>query len=114
VTQHEKALHARRWHVGRSSVLVQDEPYLLIVIRVAMAPVPVMLLVAMLPVLVRNVRVVALLLVVPIGTVFPVIPVVVVMVMRVVNANLNPGILRRGCCHDGTADCEGSRQEQPA
>lgn len=69
-----------------------------------------MLLVLVLPVLVRDIRVMAFLLVVPVSTVFAVIPVVVVMVMRVVDANLNSGILRR-CGRDGTADCQGSRQE---
>jgi hypothetical protein len=40
-----------------------------------------MLLVAMLPVLVGDIRIVAFPLVVPVGTVFTVIPVVIVMVM---------------------------------
>jgi len=73
-----------------------------------------MVLVAMLPVLVRDIRVMALLLVVPVGTVFTVIPVVVIMVMRVVHANLNVLFLCRRRGHDGTADCEGCRQEQSA
>jgi hypothetical protein len=79
--------------VGSLSALVQDETYLLVVIRVTVAPVPVMLLVAVLPVLVGHIRVVASFLVVPVGAVFTVIPVVVVVVMRVVDANLNPGVL---------------------
>jgi hypothetical protein len=73
-----------------------------------------MLLVPMLPVLVRNIRVVAFLLVVPVGTVFAVIPVMVVVVMRVIDANLVIGFL---CCcpgHKGTAYCESCRQEEPA
>jgi hypothetical protein len=97
--------------VGRLASVVQKEAYLLIVIRVTVAVVPVMLLVAMLAVLVRNIRVVALLLVVPIGTVFAVIPVVVVVVMRVVDSNLNVLFLCRRRGGDGTADCEGCRQE---
>jgi hypothetical protein len=97
--------------VGRLASIVQKEAYLLIVIRVTVAVVPVMLLVAMLAVLVRNIRVVALLLVVPIGTVFAVIPVVVVVVMRVVDSNLNVLFLCRRRGDDGTADCEGCRQE---
>jgi len=92
--------------------MVQSEINPFVAIGVVVAPLPVILLVAMIPVLVSDVRFVAPADVAPVGTVFPVIPVVVVMVMRVVDANLNAGILRRG--HDGTADCEGSCQKQPA
>jgi len=49
----------------------------------------------------------------PVGTVFAIIPVVVVMVMRVVDAKLNSGILRRRG-HKWTAYCESCRQEEPA
>jgi hypothetical protein len=68
----------------------------------------------MLPVLVGKISLVTFLLVMPVGTIFAVVPVVIVAVMRVVNANLNSSILRRGCGHDGTAEREGSRQKQPA
>jgi hypothetical protein len=101
--------------VGRSAFRrFRMQPCLLIAIRVAMAPVPVMLLVPMLPVLVRNIRVVAILLVVPVGTVFAVIPVVVVMVTRVVDANLVIGFLCRRPGHKGTAYGESRSQEEPA
>jgi hypothetical protein len=99
---------------GAHGTLAQNETCVLIAIRVTMAPVPVMMLVPMLPVLVRNIRVMAFLLVVPVGTVFAVIPVVVVMVMRVVDANLDMGFLCRRRGHDGTADREGSRQKESA
>jgi hypothetical protein len=104
----------RRWHVGRWQFSIQNEICLLIVVRVTVAPVPVVLLVAVLPVLVRNIRVVAVLLVVPVGAVFTVIPIVVVVVMRVVNANLDVLFLRRRRGRHGTANCQSCRQEQPA
>ncbi len=72
-----------------------------------------MLLVVMFPVFVGKVLLVTFLLVMPVGAIFAIIPAVVVMVVRVVYANLNSGILRRRG-RDGTGDCEGSRQEEPA
>jgi len=72
-----------------------------------------MLLVVMFPVFVGKVLLVTFLLVMPVGAIFTVIPVVIVVMMRVVDANLNSGILRRRG-RDGTGDCEGSRQEEPA
>jgi hypothetical protein len=67
----------------------------------------------MIPVLVNDVMLVAAIDVTPIGAIFAVIPVVIVVMMRVVYADLNSGILWR-CGHDGTAEREGSRQEKPA
>jgi len=98
---------------GEPADLIYWKKRSLITIWVTVAPVPIMLLVLMLPVFVRDIRVMAFLLVVPVGTVFAVIPVVIIAMMRVIDANLNSGILRRRG-HDGTADCEGRRQEKPA
>src|ERR1700739_749606 len=104
----------RRRHVGRWQSSIQNEICSLIVVRVRVAPVPVMLLVAVLAVFVGNIRIVAFLLVVPVGTVFTVIPVVIVVVMRVVDANLDMLFLRRCSGREGTANCQGCRQEQAA
>jgi len=112
VKKEKKAPHVQRRHVERPTSVVHNEVRLLIAIRVVVAPLPVILLVLMLPMLVRNIRVMAFLLVVPIGTIFAVIPVVIVVVMRVVDANLNMLFLCRG--REGTAYCQSCRQEQSA
>jgi len=113
VKKGKKAPRVQRRHVGRPTAVVQNEACLLIAIRVVVAPLPVIPLVAMIPMVVSDVPLVASVEIAPVGAVFAVIPVVVVVVMRVVDANLNSGILCRRCGHDGAAEREGSRQEQP-
>ncbi|SRR6266852_1074613 len=98
---------------GEPAGLIYWKKRSLITIWVTMAPVPIMPMVLMLPALVGEIRLVAFVLVVPVGAVFTLIPIVVVAVVRVVVANLDVRFLSRRS-HDGTADCKGSRQEQPA
>lgn len=76
------------------------------------APVPVMVLVLMLPMLVSEVSLVPLVLVGSIGTVLAFVPVVIIVVPRVVNTDLLMSIVgRRGGC-GGSACRKGCRQDK--
>ena len=78
---------------------------------VTVAPVPVMVLVFMFPMLVGKVVFMALVLVGPVSAVLALVPVVVIVVPGVVDSDLNMRIVR--CCADdsGSACRKGCRQE---
>jgi hypothetical protein len=66
----------------------------LVAIWVAVAPVPVMVLISMFLPLVRDISLVAFVLICPVGAVLVIIPVVVIMVPRVVDTDLDMLIVR--------------------
>jgi len=84
----------------------------LIVVWMAMAPVPVMLLILMFLMFVSKIMLVAFILVGPVGVVLAIIPVVIVMVPRVVNADLYMLVVRRCSSSSGAACGKGRRQEK--
>ena len=78
-------------------------------IRVAVAPVPVIVLTFVVLFLVRAIILVPFCQISSVCVVFAVIPVVVVTVARIVDSDLNVGFLRRCSCQDIPAGRKGSR-----
>ena len=95
----------------RQSAPSSSEMPSLIVIWMAVAPVPVIVLLFVVLFVVRAIILVPFYQIASVGIFFPVIPVVVVMVRRVIDSDLNAGLLGRCSGYDGSACRKGSRQE---
>jgi len=96
--------------VWRSDLVFSETPAS-IVIWMAVAPVPVILLLLMVPRGILVILLVPFFQVAPVGAVFAFIPIVVVMVARIVDSDLNAGFLGRCSGHDGSACHKGSREK---
>jgi hypothetical protein len=84
----------------------------LIVIWMTVAPVPVIVLIRMFPMLVGKISLVAFVLVGPVCVILAVVPVVIVVVPRIVDTDLDMFIVGRRGSESGAACRKGRRQEK--